>query len=116
MITCHHKHQFRQRKLQTRKHNGRGSFPPHILQYQPVGYPLESLHLVFHNKLVFFIGNYNKFIAIRNIPGNSLLKNGMILLDADKLFRIILSGQRPQPVASSSCQHETFHMHLLLFL
>ena len=112
MIACNNKHQLRQRELQTGKHDGRRSFSPDLLQHEPVGNTLEGLHLVFHDKLIFFISNYDKLIAIGNIPGNRLLKNGMILLDADKLLRIIFPGQRPKPVASSSGQYKTFHMHL----
>ena len=85
-----------------------------LLQHQPVGDALEGLHLVFHDKLVFFIGHYDKFITEGNIPGNRFLKNGMILLDTDKLLGIIFPGQRPQPVSPAARQHKTFHMHLLL--
>ena len=72
--------------------DGSRGFSAFLFQDGRVLDSLKSLHLVFHNRSVFLIGDNDEFIAERHISCDGLLENGMIFLNLYKLFRIVLSG------------------------
>ena len=69
--------------------------PALLLVYTPVRRALEGFHLVFNNESVFCPGYDNVFVTKRKISGNSFLKEGMVFLNLNELFRIVFTGKGP---------------------
>ena len=62
-----------------------------LLIHTAIRSALESLHLILYDKAIFSPCDDDEFITEWKISGDCLLKQRMILLNFDELFRIIMS-------------------------
>ena len=76
--------------------------PALLLVYTPVRRALEGFHLVFNNESVFCPGDNNIFVTKWKISGNSLLKERMVFLNLNELFRIVFSRKGPHTCSLSA--------------
>ena len=95
MIRGHHQVVLRPVVAQTGNGHRRSRLLPCLFIKAPVTESLKGLQLPCHDVGVFLGRDDAEFLAKRDITGDGLLEQRAVLLDMNKLFRIVFAGEGP---------------------
>ena len=109
MVGSDNKDIFRRLEIHTGQDDRRGGLSGLFLKDAAEGDTLKSLHLVQDDVATGIIRDDDKLVTVGHVAGKRLLKQGMVLLDTDKLFREIRAGERPEALALPAGENQALH-------